>query len=310
MSATQNKGLGKGLSVLISEEYSKSISQDERGGEGQKMMGIDRIISGQFQPRHHFSEEYLGELAQSIHKNGIMQPIIVRPVRNAQYEIIAGERRWRAAKMAGLLEVPVIVRDVEDRQALELALIENIQRQDLSPLEEAGGFQRLIDEFGHTQEELASVVGKSRSHVANLLRLLTLPAAIKDLLGQGKISMGHARALLNAGDPIALAEEVVRRGLNVRQTEHLCRGDVPGALEQNAPPKSPSSRASRAETSAAAMPAQRQKDEDTVALERMLSTRLGMPVEIAASGQSGQITVHYDSLTQLDQVIRALSGGF
>lgn len=312
MSAPSGKGLGKGLSVLIAEEYSKSISREEKASDaGQQMLGVDQIISGKFQPRHHFNEEYLNELAQSIRKNGIMQPIIVRPTRNSRYEIIAGERRWRAAKMAGLLEVPVIVRDVEDRQALELALIENIQRQDLSPLEEAAGFQRLIDEFAHTQEELASVVGKSRSHVANLLRLLTLPEEIKNFLTEGKISMGHARALLNAHDPLSLVQEVIRRGLNVRQTENLCRGDAPFAPpSSNAAPPSARPRSATTHNNASSHPPTGEKDEDTRALEESLSTQLGMNVEIATQGQSGQITIHYDSLSQLDQVLRKLGGGF
>lgn len=309
MSATHTKGLGKGLSVLISEEYSKSVAEESNPGPTHPhMLGVDRIISGRFQPRRQFSEEYLKELAESIRRNGIMQPIVVRPVKNSQYEIIAGERRWRAAKLAGLLEVPVVVRDVEDRQALELALIENIQRQDLSPLEEAAGFQRLIDEFGHTQEALAGAVGKSRSHVANLLRLLALPESIKTLLNEAKITMGHARALLNAADPEGLAEDVVRRGLNVRQTENLCRGDAPSPA-----PVAPAPEGSRRPSPprAAALPArEHEKDADILALEETLTGQLGLSVAITSTGHSGTITIRYDSLSQLDSVLKRLGDSY
>lgn len=302
MSVTHTKGLGKGLSVLISEEYSKSATDDNKSN-APHMLGVDRIASGKFQPRHHFSEEYLKELAISIKRNGIMQPIVVRPIKNSQYEIIAGERRWRAAKLAGLLEVPVIIRDVDDQQALELALIENIQRQDLTPLEEAAGFQRLIDEFGHTQEELAGVVGKSRSHVANLMRLLTLPEGIKALLNEEKITMGHARALLNATNPEMLAEEVVKRGLNVRQTENLCRGELP------TPAAAGSAAVSRPSAPRSSAPA-REKDGDILALEETLTSQLGLPVGIESNGQSGKITIQYDSLSQLDRVIKRLGDSY
>lgn len=304
MTTTPTRGLGKGLSVLISEEYSKSIDTQSPAREsgGPQMLGVDRIVTGKFQPRQHFSEEYLKELADSIRRNGIMQPLVVRPIKNSQYEIIAGERRWRAAKIAGLLEVPVIIRDVEDRQALELALIENIQRQDLSPLEEAAGYQRLIDEFAHTQEELAGIVGKSRSHVANLLRLLSMPDTLKNLLTEGALTMGHARALMSAADPCALAEEVVRRGLNVRQTENLCRTDAPPAQAAAPKAKAPKKSGAAAEYSAG--------DEDTRALEQTLSAQLGMPVSIRANGQEGEIIIHYDSLSQLNAVITRLGDNF
>ncbi len=309
MSTTPTRGLGKGLSVLISEEYSKSFSSAEAeasgSGNGPQLLGIDRIVTGKFQPRQHFSETYLQELSESIKRNGIMQPLVVRPVKNSQYEIIAGERRWRAAKLAGLLEVPVIVRDVEDRQALELALIENIQRQDLTPLEEAAGYQRLIDEFAHTQEELSGIVGKSRSHIANLLRMLSMPDNLKQLLNDGSLSMGHARALMGAKDPQALAEEVVRRGLNVRQTENLCRGEGQGIVDA-APKERPASRGS----SSRATPAPGQKDDDIAALEETLTNQLGMPVAINARGQEGDIVIRYDSLTQLNNIITRLGDNF
>lgn len=304
MTTTQTRGLGKGLSVLISEEYSKSIDSGAKGvPAGPQMLGVDRIVTGKFQPRQQFTEEYLKELSDSIKRNGIMQPLVVRPIKNSQYEIIAGERRWRAAKLAGLLEVPVIVREVEDRQALELALIENIQRQDLTPLEEAAGYQRLIDEFAHTQEELGGIVGKSRSHVANLLRLLSMPEGLKSLLNEGKLTMGHARALMGAPNPEQLAEEVVRRGLNVRQTENLCRGDAPPA-PASAAPRAKAPRATLQSSDASF------KDEDTLALEETLTQQLGMAVAINARGQQGEIVIRYDSLTQLDSIIKRLGDSY
>ena len=229
-----------------------------------------------------------------------MQPIVVRlsPEHADKYEIIAGERRWRAAQLAGLTEVPVIIRDIDDQQALELALIENIQRQDLTPLEEAAGYQRLIDEFSHTQEELAKTVGKSRSHVANLLRLLTLPESIKVLLDEDKISMGHARALLNVPNPEELASEVVKRGLNVRQTENIART---GIINSDQAP-SPKSFKQQHQP--------REKDPDILALESTLSESLGLNVSIEDNGQSGKIIISYDSLSQLDNILKRLGGTF
>ena len=296
MNSAATKGLGKGLSVLISEEYSKS-ADDVPTHYGIQQLPVNTIKSGRFQPRHRFTEEYLKELSESIRKNGVMQPIVVRPVSddNAAYEIIAGERRWRATKMAGLDEIPVIVKDVDDQHALELALIENIQRQDLSPLEEAAGYQRLIDEFNHTQEELASVVGKSRSHIANLLRLLSLPAKIKESLQEEKISMGHARALLNVANPEIMLDEIVKRGLNVRQTENLCRGR--GAV-------SPSSKSGAYGNGASP---KKEKDPDILALEQTLAESLGLKVSIEDhNGQYGQVIISYDSLNQLDTILKRL----
>lgn len=296
MSNAPKKGLGKGLSALMSEDYSATMSEEPPQGGALK---ISQIVSGRYQPRHKFSEQYLQELADSIRKNGIMQPILVRRTESGQYEIIAGERRWRAAGMAGLTDVPVIIKDIDDKQALELALIENIQRQDLTPLEEASGYQRLMDEFSYTQEELAGTVGKSRSHVANLLRLLSLPEKIKAYLDDDKLSMGHARALLNAKDAELLADEVVRRGLNVRQTEHLCRSGLPSGKEAGVPTSRSSNRPSTA----------RDKDPDILALEETLSENLGLKVSINDEGQQGQIIISYESLSQLDDILRRLGGG-
>jgi ParB family chromosome partitioning protein len=299
MSNAPKKGLGKGLSALMSEDYSTAMGEDVPATGNTLPLG--EIVSGRYQPRHKFSEQYLQELSDSIRKNGIMQPILVRKTEAGKYEIIAGERRWRAAGMAGLTEVPVIIKDIDDKQALELALIENIQRQDLTPLEEASGYQRLMDEFSYTQEELAGTVGKSRSHVANLLRLLSLPEKIKAYLDEDKLTMGHARALLNAKDAEMLADEVVKRGLNVRQTENLCRTGLPTGKEPSGAPR----RAGSTGRSSAA----RDKDPDILALEETLSENLGLKVSINDEGQHGQIIISYDSLSQLDDILRRLGGG-
>lgn len=245
MNAAAQKGLGKGLSALMGEEYSSSVnssSATDNKAYSPGTLPVGSIHSGTFQPRMRFDEEYLSELADSIEKNGVMQPIIVRPslTESGKYEIIAGERRWRASKMAKMTDIPVIIRDIDDQLALELALVENIQRQDLTPLEEAGGYQRLIDEFGYTQEELARTVGKSRSHIANLLRLLSMPEELKTYLDKDELSMGHARALLNADKPVELAREVVKRGLNVRQTENLVRSGVADMQPSPKPRSTPS----------------------------------------------------------------------
>jgi len=301
MNSAQNKRLGKGLSALMSDDYSNSIDEDapsvKESSHGQTIE-VGELVSGKFQPRHRFAENYLEELAESIRKNGIMQPIVVRqaPDNSDKYEIIAGERRWRAAQIAGLTEVPIIIRKIDDQQALELALVENIQRQDLTPLEEAAGYQRLIDEFSYTQEELSSTVGKSRSHVANLLRLLSLPESIKNYLDNDQLTMGHARALLKAPNPEEMAEQVVKRGLNVRQTENLCRIHLPDNGKSTNAKKKPSSQNES-----------RDKDPDILALEETLSESLGLRVSIDDEGQSGNILITYESLSQLDDVLQRLS---
>lgn len=301
--ATKQRGLGKGLSALISENATpqKPITDKDNSEAGMNLSGyqnmaLNQLKSGKYQPRTQFDEGTLTELAESIEKNGIMQPIVARPtIEKSKYEIIAGERRWRAAKIAGLQSIPVIVRDINDKQALELALVENVQRQDLTPLEEAAGYQRLIEEFDYLQEELATVVGKSRSHVANLLRLLSLPDEVKAMLDKGDLSMGHARALLNAPDATALAHEIVKRGLNVRQAEAVSR-EIQGHKKRSAP------RAG----SAARTVNNKDKDPDIIALEESLSENLGLSVSINDRGQSGEIIVAYDSLVQLDVILRKL----
>jgi ParB family chromosome partitioning protein len=306
----KSKGLGKGLSALISENYvqpsaaaaAAAVSNkktDEMAG-GVYTLSTAALHTGKYQPRTQFSETSLLELAESIKKNGIMQPIIVRPSpkQSGKYEIVAGERRWRAAQLANLEQVPVIIREIPDKQALELALVENIQRQDLTPLEEAQGYQRLIEEFEYTQEELSSTIGKSRSHVANLLRLLALPDEIKDMLDKGQLTMGHARALIGIPNAVEIARDIVRKGMNVRQAEQASR-TAQGSEKRSAP------RSSSGTTYKAPI----NKDPDILALEATLSDNLGLKVSINDRGQSGELVIAYDSLSQLDEILKRLGDG-
>ena len=286
---SDGKRLGRGLSALLGDE----TGEDARP-EGQhpqpRAVPIEYLRPSRFQPRRQINEGDLRELAESIAVRGVLQPILVRPdpEQPDRFEIIAGERRWRASQLARVHEVPVIVREFSDGEALEVALIENLQRQDLSPLEEAEGYRRLMDEYAHTQDDVAKVVGKSRSHVANTMRLLALPEPIKRLIDQGLLSAGHARALLTAAEPEALARRVLDRGLNVRQTEHLVG----------------STRAERDKRKRAAA-----KDADTLAIERDLSNALGLSVEIRFSGARGSLVLYYTSLDQLDDILHRLSRG-
>ncbi len=309
MATITQRGLGKGLSALISENSAVSsapASKTKAAPEipaGVYTLPVNQLHSGKYQPRTQFSDQALSELAESIRKNGIMQPIIVRPSpkNKGKYEIVAGERRWRASQLASLNEVPVIVRDIPDKQALELALVENIQRQDLSPIEEANGYQRLIEEFDYTQEELASTIGKSRSHITNLLRLLALPDEIRDMLEKNELSMGHARALIGVPNAVELAKDIVRKGLNVRQVEQVSR-DVQG-VEKRSVTRSGSAPKQQA------YKAPINKDPDIVALEDSLSENLGLKVSINDRGQNGDIVISYDSLSQLDEILRRLGEG-
>lgn len=284
----KRRNLGRGLSALLGED----TSTPPRAG-GAQQMDISKLHPGRYQPRRTMGEDELKDLSQSIRELGVLQPILVRehPDRAGDYEIIAGERRWRAAQLAQLHEVPVLIKALSNQETLEVALVENLQREDLSPLEEAVGLKRLMDEFGHTQEALAQAVGKSRSHVANMLRLLGLPDGVKSLLDDGSLSAGHARAILGAPDPTALAREVVAKGLSVRQTEQLAQragqADKPGT--------------------ATARPA-KEKDADTRALETDLSDMLGLRVAIASKGPGGSVTLFYKSLDQLDGLLQKLSG--
>lgn len=309
MATMTTKKLGRGLSALIADDYGDSTINvtDSEGKSGLKELALNIIRSGKFQPRSRFDEEYIKELAASIGKNGIMQPIIVRSVSEksgTKYEIIAGERRWRAAKLAGEVTIPVIIKEVDDQQALELALIENIQRQDLTPLEEATGYQRLMDEFKYTQEALSKVIGKSRSHVANLLRLLNLPQEVKDFLENGTLTMGHARALMNATSPIDIAKAVVAQGLNVRQTESLARDGL-----MPAEPKSKPTGTAKTKQKANDNQGSTSKSSDAAALETTLTESMGMKVQIEELSENrGKIILHYESLDDLDRAMQAMAG--
>lgn len=297
--AAQAKGLGKGLSALMNDGYDAPIVAN---GDTIIKMPLQQLTAGKYQPRKDFIEDSLQELANSIKVNGILQPLLVREISKDRYEIIAGERRFRAANIAGLKEVPVILHDMKDAQALEVALIENIQRQELNALEEAIAYAQLMGEFQYTQEALAKTLGKSRSHVANMLRLNQLPETVKDYVVQGKLSMGHARALVSAENPEQAAEEVVRRGLNVRQTEAL--------IQQEGGMAKPISKASKPRLQPANNnQATREKDQDILELEHMLSNNLGLNVAINTfNPQSGEVVIRYESLMELDEVLRRLGG--
>jgi len=318
------RGLGKGLSALMGEaayDPPKSNPQVRKGAIADRdglalTLSIDDLQPGKYQPREFFSQVALMELAESIRKNGLVQPLVVRQMSGGKYEIIAGERRWRAAGIAGLRSLPVIVRVLDDKQALETALIENVQREDLNPLEEAAGYQRLMFEFTYTQDQLATVVHKSRSHIANLLRLLELPEEIRHLLLENRLSMGHARALAGVPNNTILAQEVVQKGLSVRQTEKLVSfGKKPSEYKLRKQQEKELAHklagfATEAEVAKAAaqnvQPSQR--DPDIMALEETLSENLGLKVSINDRGQSGEIMIAYESLEQLDDILRRLGG--
>ena len=300
MAEEKKRGLGMGLSALLGEDTADSpvskeapTSEHSSAGNGTQSIPVEFLHPGRYQPRHVMDQKDLEELASSIKAKGVLQPLLVRPHPDieGQFEIIAGERRWRASQLAQLHEVPVLVKDLDDQTTLEVALIENLQRQDLSALDEAEGYQRLMDEFSHTQDVLSKAVGKSRSHVANMLRLLGLPEDVKGLLEAGDLSAGHARALLGAEDVSGLAKKVILGGLNVRQTEQL----IKSASDS---PKKPAKSASKSA-----------KDSDTKALEEDLTNLLGLKVEIAFKAGKGSISVHYDNLEQLDDILHRLTHG-
>ena len=286
--APKDRRLGRGLSALLGEDTGEFVTLDAL--RQSQTLPVEFLHPGRFQPRHDFDDEALDSLVTSVKARGILQPILVRrhPEISGAYEIIAGERRWRAAQIAQLHEVPVLIKELGDDSALEIALIENIQRENLTAMEEAEGYRRLMNEFAHTQEDLARAIGKSRSHIANTLRLLGLPEAVKALLNERKLTAGHARALLNAKDPETLAETVVARGLNVRQTEQAV---------QNAK-RTPAKGRRAAE-----------KDADTLSLERDLSNLLGLRVAIQFRNGGGELVIHYRTLDQLDEVLHRLSQG-
>lgn len=287
--AGKRANLGRGLSALFGDEAEETAPSGS-GARATSTLPVELLKPGPYQPRKAFDPVQIEELARSIGENGILQPLIVRPdpERAGSYEIVAGERRWRAAQQARLHEVPVLIKDLSDQATLEIALIENLQRQDLNALEEGEGYKRLMEQFGYTQEDLSKRVGKSRSHVANTLRLLNLPDGVRRLIEDGRLSAGHARALLNVAQPEAMAKDVLSRGLSVRQTEKLVatRKDDDGGARRGRPPK----------------------DADTAALEREVSAQLGLKVTISARGERGSLTVHYDSLEQLDDLLARISG--
>jgi ParB family chromosome partitioning protein len=282
------KRLGRGLAALIGD-MDRPAAAERAVAHADGKAPIEFLSPNPKNPRRHFGDAELTDLAQSIREHGVVQPVVVRPspAQAGRYEIIAGERRWRAAQRAGLTEIPVIVRDVNDRTALELAIIENVQRADLNPLEEALGYQQLIDEHNYSQSDLGQVIGKSRSHVANTLRLLKLPDVIRDMLVEGALSAGHARTLVTAQDPAGLAKRIVEEGLSVRQAEALAQMPA-GAPTQKRP----------------SVPAE--KDPDTLALERLLTDTIGMKVTIAHKERGGEVRIAYRTLEQLDDLCRRL----
>ena len=282
-SSISKKGLGRGLSSLMGDTKEVSIQNDISNQE--KKIAISNLKPSPSQPRRLFDKNSINELAESIKSKGLVQPILVRPspTESGTYEIIAGERRWRAAQIAQLHEIPAVVRKLDDVEALEIAIIENIQRSDLSPIEEAAGYKRLIENHGHTQEALAEIVGKSRSHIANIIRLLGLPQSIQDMISEGKISSGHARAIMNSAFPEQLAEKIVTENLSVRDAENLAK------LRKNGVKKV------------------KLKDPDTIDLENNLSAKLGLNVSIDHRGKKGgSIKITYKSLDQLELVTRKL----
>lgn len=287
------RGLGRGLSALMADVAPPPAEDGARTRRADTRLPVEALRPNPDQPRRHFPEAEMAELAASIREKGIIQPLIVRPAsgEGGQYDIVAGERRWRAAQAAELHEVPVIIRDYTDTEVLEIAIIENIQRADLNPLDEAAAYRQLMERFGHTQEQLATALGKSRSHIANLLRLLTLPEEVQGLVTAGQITAGHARALVGHADAVALGRRIASSGLSVREAERLAKGPATGRQGKGA--------------------GRSDKDPDTIAIERELSATLGMAVSIdhAPGGQGGRLILRYRDLAQLDDLLRALSGG-
>lgn len=294
----ERSGLGRGLSALMADIDTTAVDQstperDQTDRRGFRRVPIDQIHPNPDQPRRRFSETALEELAASIREKGILQPLIVRPdpSRPQEFQIVAGERRWRAAQQAQLHELPVVIRDFDDTEVLEVAIIENVQRADLNALEEAQGYRQLIDRFGHTQEKLAQALGKSRSHIANTMRLLALPDDVQDLLRGGQLTAGHARALLTAPDPLGLARKAIANGWSVR--------DVEQQVKKQGKQAASSRRRVRL-----------QKDADTAALESDLSAAIGMPVSIEYDPSSGEgrLSIKYKDLQALDDLVRLLGG--
>ncbi len=286
--------LGRGLASLIGDVGGEAAHVERP--RGQRKVPIEFLKANPRNPRRTFHDTELGELAESIKQRGVIQPIVVRAIKGAQdrYEIIAGERRWRASQLAGLHEVPIVPVEVSDSDALEIMIIENVQREDLNAMEEAQGYHALADEFKRSQEDIAKIVGKSRSHVANMMRLTKLPAEVQALISKGDLSAGHARALIGVPDPLTAAKRIVAEGLNVRQAEAL-------AHDEGVPERKPQ----KARSSGAA----KEKDADTIALEKRVSDALGLAVTVNHRDPGGTVQINYRNLEQLDEVMRRLEGG-
>jgi ParB family chromosome partitioning protein len=292
MADEQRSRLGRGLASLIGDVGGEAAHLERP--RAQRKVPIEFIKANPRNPRRAFSDDELQELAASIKQHGVIQPIVVRPVKgsNDRFEIIAGERRWRASQIAGLHEVPIVPVDVSDSDALEIAIIENVQREDLNAMEEAQGFHALADEFKRSQEDIAKIVGKSRSHVANMMRLTKLPADVQALIADGQLSAGHARALISLPDASAAAKRIIAEGLNVRQTEAL-------AHEEGVPERAPQK----------ARGGGKAKDPDTIALEKRISDALGLKVSVDHRVPGGTVQIRYRDLEQLDEILRRLDAG-
>lgn len=297
----KQRGLGRGLDALFGDDETATQNarvqpknlEDLTPGAIRKTLGTAQLMPNPDQPRRHFRDGALNELAESIREHGIIQPILVRPYKGSDemFEIIAGERRWRASQLAQLHEVPVIIRDMDDATTYQVALIENLQREDLTAIEEANGYKNLIEEYGHTQESVAEIVGKSRSHIANMVRLLTLPASVQNLVNEGKLSAGHARAVAGLPNAGELAREIVAKGMSVRQAEKLA-ANASGRAKNKLPAKAPGV----------------EKDHDTIALEKQISDALGLTAHLVQVNQrEGQLILEYKSLDQLDDLLTRLS---
>jgi len=287
---SRRPGLGRGLSALIGEATRPQTEEEAVPRAGVvRDIDVGLIYPNPSQPRTRFDEAAIDELADSIRERGVISPILVRPV-DGGYQLIAGERRWRAAQKAQLHLIPALIKDLDDSSSAEVALIENIQREDLNAIEEAEGYRKLIDRHGHTQEQLGKLVGKSRSHVANLLRLLDLPDDVRAMLVSGDLSMGHARAIIGSPDPSGIAREIVEGGLTVRQAEDRARAAKPPSTRSGTPSKP------------------RPVDADLAALERQLGDLLGLKVKVAHSGAGGTVSLAYSNLDQLDMICQRLSG--
>ena len=290
MQAQQKKRLGRGLAALIGDDTSEeSVVQDVRS---LRHVPIELLHANPQNPRKHFAEEDLNSLAQSLKDKGLLQPLVVRPKADGSFEIVAGERRWRASQRAGLHDLPVLIRDLDDKETLEIALIENIQRADLNPLEEARAYRQLMEQYEYTQQALADSIGKSRSHIANTMRLLNLPDATQKQIEGGELTAGHARALIATDSPEELAAQIIKLNLSVRQAEDLAREQAP---------------AGRRKASSSASPVE--KDADTRAIEKQLTEAMGLAVSIKHKDNvGGQVIISYKTLDQLDEVIKKLGG--